>query len=234
MIRTVSNASLGGYSGPGIVVRDHFRKVPENAGGPHYGLGPLRTLAETTIEVDCGFPMHGHRDFEIISYVCEGALGHEDTLGNRGRLEAGDMQVMTTGTGIRHSEMNVGSKTVRMYQLWIEPSAPGLTPDYVDVPQPKAGVEGALQVLASGRTDLPGGAFFNQDAAILGADLVAGQAVEHRIGAGRHTYVLAASGRLTLNGVDLPGRDGAVVEDDETLVITAQEDSDVLILDLPR
>ena len=118
MIRTVSRADLNGFRGSGIVVRDHFRKVPENAGGAHYCLGPLRTLAETTIEVGSGFPMHDHAEMEIVSYVCQGTLAHEDTLGHRGRLGPGDVQAMTTGTGIRHSEVNAGDVPVRLYQVW--------------------------------------------------------------------------------------------------------------------
>ncbi len=117
MIRTVSLADLGGFQGPGIVIRDHFRKVPENAGGAHYCLGPLRTLAEATIEVGGGFPMHDHAEMEIVSYVCLGALAHEDTLGHRGWLGPGDVQAMTTGTGIRHSEVNAGDVPVCMYQV---------------------------------------------------------------------------------------------------------------------
>ena len=233
MIRTVSISQLGGYSMPGIEVRDHFRKVPENLGSPHYCLGPLRTLAETTIEGHSGFPMHAHRDMEIVSYVCEGQLSHQDTLGKSGRLVAGDMQVMTTGTGIRHSEFNDGASRTRMYQLWIEPSAAGLAPDYVDVPQPKRGKSGALDVLVSGRTARPGGAFINQDAAILGADLAAGDTVEFSIEPDRQAYVVAARGRLRLNDIDLPERDGAVVVDVDNVVITALDDCDVLVVDVP-
>ena len=234
MIRTVSISQLGGYSMPGIEVRDHFRKVPENLGGPHYCLGPLRTLAETTIQGRSGFPMHAHRDMEIVSYVCEGQLSHHDTLGKSGRLAVGDMQVMTTGTGIRHSEYNDGDVPTRMYQLWIEPSAEGLSPDYVDVPQPKEGKQGELGVLVSGMAARPGGAFINQDAAILGAELPAGRSVELGLGPDRQAYVVAAHGRLRLDGTDLPERDGAVVWDVESLTITAVDDADVLVVDVPR
>lgn len=234
MIRTVSISQLGGYSMPGIEVRDHFRKVPENLGGPHYCLGPLRTLAETTIEGHSGFPMHAHRDMEIVSYVCEGQLSHHDTLGKSGRLAAGDMQVMTTGTGIRHSEYNDGDTPTRMYQLWIEPTAAGLPPDYVDVPQPKRGKDGKLGVLVSGMATRPGGTFINQDAAVLGADLAKGESVDLSLGPGRQAYVVAARGRLRLDGTDLPERDGAIVTEIETLTITALDDCDVLIVDVAR
>ncbi len=166
MIRIVPHASLDGFSGPGIVVRDHFRMTPENAGGPRYRLGPLRTLADTTIEGHAGFPMHAHRDMEIVSYICEGTLSHQDTLGNRGRLGPGDVQVMTTGTGIRHSEVNEEDARVRMYQLWIVPDEAGLEPGYVDSIRPKGDGTGQLCVLASGMAGRPGGAPIHQDAAV--------------------------------------------------------------------
>ncbi len=232
MIRIVPHATLGGFSGPGIVVRDHFRATPENAGGPHFGLGPIRTLADTTIEGHAGFPMHGHRDMEIVSYVCQGTLTHQDTLGNRGRLGPGDVQVMTTGTGILHSEVNEEAEGVRMYQIWIAPAAPGLAPGYVDSIQPKGGAAGRLVVLASGMASRPGGAPIRQDAAVLGADLAAGQSVRCDLAPGRQAYVLAAHGRLALDGAELGLRDGAVVGDAAGFTITALDDSDVLIIDV--
>ncbi len=234
MIRIVSHTALGGYSGPGITVRDHFRMTPENEGGPRYRLGPLRTLADTTIEGHAGFPMHAHRDMEIVSYICEGTLSHEDTLGNRGRLGPGDVQVMTTGTGIRHSEVNAAATGVRMYQLWILPDTPGLDPAYVDSIQPKDGAAGRLCVLASGLASRPGGAPIHQDAAVLGADLAAGEKVTVELAPGRQAYVLAAHGRVSLDDVELALRDGAVVDDVEAFSITALDDSDVLVIDLPH
>jgi redox-sensitive bicupin YhaK (pirin superfamily) len=234
MIRTVSVDSLGGYEAPGIRVRDHFRKVPENSGGSHFCLGPLRTLADTTIEAGTGFPLHGHAEMEIISYLCEGELVHADTLGRHGRLRPGDVQAMTTGTGIRHSESNGGDSLVRLYQLWIEPELNGLEPSYVDVAQPKGGVVGSLRVLASGMAAYPGGAPINVDAALFGADLETGQSLTHPLPGDRQAYVLAAHGRFTVNGVELGERDGAEVADVEALSIEALEDCDVVVVDLPK
>ncbi len=208
--------------------------TPENEGGPHYRLGPLRTLADTTIEGHAGFPMHAHRDMEIVSYICEGTLSHQDTLGNRGRLGPGDVQVMTTGTGIRHSEVNEEAAGVRMYQLWILPDTPGLDPGYVDSVRPKDGAAGRLCVLASGMASRPGGVPIHQDAAVLGADLEAGKTVEVGLAPGRQAYVLAAHGRVSLDGAELALRDGAVVDDVEAFSITALDDSDVLVIDVPH
>ncbi len=234
MIRIVPHASLDGFTGPGIVVRDHFRMTPENAGGPHYCLGPLRTLADTTIDGHAGFPMHGHRDMEIVSYVCEGTLVHQDTLGNRGRLGPGDVQVMTTGTGIVHSEVNEEAARVRMYQLWFLPDAPGLDPGYRDSIRPKGGATGCFAVLASGMASRPGGVRIHQDAAVLGADLENGQSVRCELAPGRQAYVVAAHGRLSIMGAELGERDGAVVDDVASFSITALEASDVLVIDVAR
>ncbi len=234
MIRVVPYAVLGGFSGPGIVVRDHFRMTPENQGGPHFSLGPLRTLADTTIEGHAGFPMHAHRDMEIVSYVCEGTLTHQDTLSNHGRLGPGDAQVMTTGTGILHSEINEEADRVRMYQIWIAPDAPGLDPGYEDSIAPKGGGTGNLAVLASGMTGRPGGVRIHQDAAVLGADLNTGQSVTCELAPGRQAYVLAAHGGVSIDGAELGLRDGAVVDDVAAFSITALEDSDVLVIDVSQ
>jgi quercetin 2,3-dioxygenase len=233
MIRTVSVHGLGVHRMAGIEIRDHFRRTPENLGTPHYCLGPLRTLAETTIAAGSGFPMHAHGDMEIVSYVRDGVLVHQDTLGNHGTLSAGDVQAMTTGTGILHSEANGGDTTVRMYQVWIEPDESGLAPSYVDLPAPKAGQTGALSVLASGMDTRPGGADIRVDAAILGGDLKSGDSIDYAIPPDRQAYVVAAAGRIALNDTELNERDGAVITELDSLTITALEDSDVLVFDMP-
>jgi len=217
----------------GIEIRDHFRKTPENMGTPHYCLGPLRTLAETTIKAGSGFPMHAHGEMEIVSYVHDGVLVHQDNLGNRGTLSAGDVQAMTTGTGILHSEANGGETTIRMYQVWIEPDERKLSPSYVDLVNPKGGRTGALLVLASGMDTHPGGAEIRVNAAILGGDLKTGDSIDHPIPWGRQAYVVVAAGRLALDDTELRERDGAIITEQTSLTITALEDADVLIFDMP-
>ena len=208
--------------------------TPKNEGGPYYRLGPLRTLADTTIEGHAGFPMHAHHDMEIVSYICEGTLSHEDTLGNRGRLGPGDVQVMSTGTGILHSEVNEDETGVRMYQLWILPDTRSLDPSYVDLISPKDGEAGRLCILASGMVSRPGGVPIHQDAAVLGADLEIGHSVSIDLEPGRQAYVLTAHGRVSLDGVELALRDGAVIDYVEAFTIKALENSDVLVIDLPH
>ena len=226
-------ANLDGYDAPGIAVRDHFRARPENIGGAHFRLGPLVVLADTAIAAQSGFPRHGHRDMEIVTYVCEGTLTHIDDLGNRGNLAHGEAQVMSCGTGINHAEVNLGDKPTRMYQLWIEPARRGLQPAYVDVHDTAAARAGRFAVIASGRPNLPGLAAIQQDAAVLAATLKAGEAVEHPLEPGRQAYVLAAHGRLAVNGATFERRSGAVLEGVPRIRIEAIDPGDVLIIDLP-
>ncbi len=115
MIRIAPYEKLRGVDDPGIRIRDHFRGSPENAGTPIYGLGAMRVLTDTRIAPQTGFPMHGHREFEIITYVCEGEIVHEDTTGAKGLLRMGDVQAMTTGSGVMHSEANPCSRPTRVY-----------------------------------------------------------------------------------------------------------------------
>ena len=234
MIRTVSAAELGGFESPGIVVRDHFRKVPENRNGPHYRLGPLCTLADIAIQPGSGFPIHGHRDMEIVTYVCAGELSHQDRLGNRGCLGPGDVQAITAGTGIEHSERNQGGVELRLYQFWIEPWAVGIAPSSIDVRRPKAAAPGRLGILASGADGYAAAAELRADVAILGADLVTGAAVEHPLTPDRQSYVVVARGRVLLNGTELGDGAGAEPGVVDRLVIEALADSEVLVLNLPR
>jgi redox-sensitive bicupin YhaK (pirin superfamily) len=225
--------ALDGYDAPGIAVRDHFRASAERHGTPRFRLGPLVVLADTAIAAHAGFPRHFHREMEIVTYVCEGALTHMDDLGNRGDLARGEAQVMTCGTGINHAEANAGDEPTRVYQLWLEPALRGLAPAYVDVHDTAAARAGRLAVIASGRPHLPGLAAIRQDAAVLAATLKPGEAVEHRLDPGRRAYVLAAHGRLAVNGALLAMRDGAVVEGVPAIRIEARDPGDALIIDLP-
>lgn len=238
MLSRVDADTLRGIDGPGIRIRDHFRRTPENAGSPRFGLGPLVVLADTEIAANAGFPMHRHQDMEIVTYVVEGALTHEDTLGNRGRLAAGDVQAMTTGTGILHSETNPDDEPVRVYQLWIAPDRAGLTPGYLDVPNPKRGRRNAFCVVAGSRgNDADGGnagAVINQAACVLSADIDEGNTVEHAFAAGRAGYLIAAKGSIDVSGETLSERDGVLIREEPSVRITALAGAaDVLLLDVP-
>lgn len=197
--------------------------------------GALRVWNDDTIQPGTGFDPHPHRDMEIITYVRKGAITHLDRLGNEGRTEAGDVQVMSAGTGIVHAEYNEEPGETQIFQIWIEPSAAGFEPRWDARQFPKGDRAGDLVVLASGRAgDAGNGALsINQDAAVLGATVKAGQSVEHALGAGRKAYLVAATGRIEVNGVAARARDGVAIADEGTVVITATEDAEIVLVDVP-
>jgi redox-sensitive bicupin YhaK (pirin superfamily) len=197
------------------------------------GLGPLLVWNDDTIQPGTGFGPHGHRDMEIITYVRRGAISHRDHLGNEGRTEAGDVQMMTAGKGIRHAEYNLEDEVTQIFQIWIEPSVRGLEPRWAARRFPKAERSGELVVLASGRGNDAGALPIHQDAAILGATLAPGECVRHRLGNGRRAYLVPARGRIEINGAPAKARDGILVTGEADLAITAQEDAEILVADLP-
>lgn len=194
------------------------------------GVGKLRVWNDDTIQPQTGFPTHPHEDMEIITYVREGAITHQDSLGNKGRTEAGDVQVMSAGTGIRHSEWNAEDEETRIFQIWIEPNQRGLKPQWGAKPFPKGDRANSWSVLASGDVSddaLP----IRQDAKVLGATLEAGKTLTHEVGEGRNAYLVLARGSVTLNGKPLSARDGASVTGAETLTLTASEDAEIVLVD---
>ena len=180
MIRIAPYGKLRGVDAPGIAIRDHFRGVPENAGTPFFGLGPMRVLADTTIAPGAGFPMHRHQDFEIVTFVCSGMIVHEDSTGARGELSMGDVQAMTTGSGVRHSEMNPGDVPARLYQMWFHAEKTGLQPLYTDLNIPPPAPPGEFAVYASGSADIAGSIPIRQNAAVMGIHLNRGESVLRR------------------------------------------------------
>jgi len=197
------------------------------------GLGPLLVWNDDTIQPGTGFDPHGHRDMEIITYVRSGAISHRDHLGNEGRTVAGDVQVMSAGTGIRHAEYNLEDEITQIFQIWIEPDETRLEPRWATRRFPKAERAADLVALASGRAGDDGALRIHQDAAILGAALTPGQSVTHPIGEGRRAYLVPATGRIEVNGVAAKARDGVAIVGEDKLTITALEDSDILLVDLP-
>lgn len=234
MINVIPFNSLGRFDNEWLAARYHFSFA--NYHHPQRnGFGPLLVWNDDAIQPGTGFPRHGHRDMEIITYVREGAITHEDHLGNIGRTEAGDVQVMSAGKGILHAEFNRESELTRLFQIWIMPDAEGHKPRWETRAFPKGESAGKLVVLASGRDqDHDSGALWiNQDAALLGATLDAGATVRHTLAPGRRAYLVAARGKLRVNGVTLGERDGATIEKEDEIVIEALENSEILIADLP-
>ncbi|MFV3077847.1 pirin family protein [Niveispirillum fermenti] len=198
--------------------------------------GPLRVWNDDTIDSNTGFDPHPHQDMEIITYVRKGAITHQDFLGNEGRTEAGDVQVMSAGTGIVHAEYNREPGETTLFQIWIIPNKRGVKPRWEQARFPKGtDADGRLRVLASGRDqDKDSGALFiHQDAALLGGTLPAGTVLTHRLG-DRLAYLVPARGKVKVNGQTLEARDGAAVRDEEVLTIEVLEEAELILADLPR
>ena len=196
------------------------------------GFGTLLVINDDKVEAGKGFGTHPHDNMEIITYVRSGAITHKDSMGNVGRTGAGDVQVMSAGKGVFHSEYNLEEEDTTLYQIWIEPNAENVTPRWEAKEFPKAQA-GALSVLVSGRAEDEGkGALFiHQDAAIYAGTLKKGtsttQTVKHQ------AYVLASEGSFTLNGKLLKKGDGAEVKGEKSLSIIATEDAEILVIDVP-
>jgi quercetin 2,3-dioxygenase len=200
----------------------------------HMGFGPLRVINEDRVSPGQGFGTHGHRDMEIISYVLEGALEHKDSIGTGSVIRPGDVQVMSAGTGIRHSEFN-HSKTepVHFLQIWVVPDRENLAPRYQQKTFPDADKRGRLRLVGSsdGRD---GSVIIHQDVRIFGALLSGGDEVTHALPPGRKAWLQVARGAVVMNGLDLDVGDGAAVEDEPTLTVKAKaHGSEILLFDLP-
>jgi redox-sensitive bicupin YhaK (pirin superfamily) len=195
------------------------------------GWGDLRVWNDDEIAPKSGFPPHGHADMEIITYVRKGAITHRDSLGNQGRTEAGDVQVMSAGSGIRHSEMNLEDETTTLFQIWIEPASRGGAPAWGARAFPKGDRAGAFVALASGRTGDDGALPIRADARVLGASLKAGEETRHELDAGRRAYLAAAAGEIEVNGVRIGPRDGAAITAESSLTVRALSDAEVVLVE---
>ena len=195
--------------------------------------GSLRVWNDDEIAPNTGFPPHPHANMEIITYVREGAVTHKDSLGNEGRTEAGDVQVMSAGSGIRHAEYNLEQQPTRISQIWITPSVDGGSPVWGSQPFPKGDRSGHFVTLASGFDTDKGALPIRARARVLGATLKVGETVEYALGERRHGYLVPASGAVEVNGVRIDARDGAAIKDVAILRITAIEDSELVMVDAP-
>jgi redox-sensitive bicupin YhaK (pirin superfamily) len=200
----------------------------------HMGVGPLRVINEDRVSAGRGFDAHGHRDMEIISYVLEGALEHKDSMGNGSVLRYGDVQRMSAGQGVVHSEFN-HSKTepVHFLQIWIQPNEIGAPGGYEEKHFDAASKTGRLRLVASpdGRE---GSVSIRQDASIYAAILGADDALEFPLQAGRIAYVHVARGALEVNGVALKAGDAVRIDDEALVKLGGAQDAEVLLFDLPQ
>ena len=193
------------------------------------GWGNIVVWNDDMIAPNSGFPPHPHSDMEIITYVRSGAITHEDSMGNKGRTGAGDVQVMSAASGVRHAEYNVEPEPTTLFQIWIEPTSRGGEPSWGARPFPKGDRSGRWSVLASGFGEgdaLP----IRSDARVLGATLKAGEALSHEVAPGRHAYLVPALGRLDIDGTSVNARDGVALGGG-TYTIRAIEDAEIVLVD---
>ncbi|WP_010175978.1 pirin family protein [Pseudomonas sp. PAMC 25886] len=222
-------ADLGGGDYGWLKARHHFKVTPD--GNPaHRPLGALVVWNDDLIAPDSGFPMHGHENMEIVSYVLEGTVSHRDSAGGQGRTEAGDVQVMSAGTGIRHEERNARGVPLRLFQIWLRPRENGGVPRWGSRPFPKAGRAGQWAVLASGMPDDQGALQICADARVLGATLKAGQRLNYSMtGQG---YLVPTLGAVTVNGATVEGGDGVAMTQERVLAVEAIDDTEVILVEV--
>jgi quercetin 2,3-dioxygenase len=230
MIEVRPFTGLGAFRNEWLNAHHHF-----SFGGYHdpkrMGFGRLRVWNDDEVAPGTGFDPHPHRDMEIVTYIRQGAITHRDNLGNEGRTEAGDVQVMHAGTGIVHAEYNQEKQPTRLFQIWIQPDRHGAAPGWATRQFPR---EGGLAVLASGRaTDADSGALkLNADAAVLAGTLQAGETAQLTLEPGRGVYLVPTTGSVEVNGMPVGPRDGAAISGETELTITASESTELVLVDV--
>jgi redox-sensitive bicupin YhaK (pirin superfamily) len=223
--------SLGAFRNEWLNAHHHF-----SFGGYHdparMGVGRLRVWNDDEVAPGTGFDPHPHRDMEIVTYIRQGAITHRDNLGNEGRTEAGDVQVMHAGTGITHAEYNLEKIPTRLFQIWILPDQRGVAPGWGTKTFPRG--DNGLSVLASGRpADAGSGALpLYADAAVLAGTLAEGQTTELTLAPGRAAYLVPVTGTVTVNGVTAGPRDGVAITQETAVTITASQATELVVVDV--
>lgn len=231
MIEVRPFSTLGGADHGWLKAKHHFSFANYNDMS-RMGWGALRVWNDDTISPFTGFDPHGHRDMEIVTYVRKGAITHTDRLGNVGRTEAGDVQVMSAGKGIVHSEYNQEPDDTQIFQIWIMPNKRHAEPYWEARNFPKDR-NGKLTVLASGRDGDTDALPINQDAAVLGGSFKAGDSTTYDLGKGRYLYLVSTDGKIEVNGTRAESRDGVAIRDLDSVEITALEDTQIVLVDAP-
>lgn len=227
MIKTVKYNALGHANHGWLDARHHF-SFADYYNPERMGFGLMRVINDDRIAAGAGFDMHPHNNMEIITYVREGAITHRDSNGNEGRTVAGDVQVMSAGTGVHHSEYNLESEDTRIYQIWIKPRVRDVQPSWDAHAFPKEQSDG-LQLLVSGDGQAP--LFIHQDAFIYAGALKAGSTLTQQI---KHqAYLLVSKGSIVLDGQTLSEGDGAEITQQNSLTLKVKEDTELLLIDVP-
>ena len=230
MIELRPFASLGAADHGWLESRHHF-SFADYQDPARTTWGRLRVWNDDVIAAGTGFDPHGHKDMEIITYLRHGAITHKDSLGNQGRTVAGDVQVMSAGTGIRHSEYNHESQETQLFQLWILPDKTGEAPSWGTRPFPKDDRSGKFVVLASGVAADGDALPIRADARVSGATLRAGEVLTVIADPARHYYLVPAEGRVRIGNVEAMARDGVAITGEATIAITALEDSELVLVE---
>ncbi|MGN6277374.1 MAG: pirin family protein [Sphingomonas sp.] len=230
MIEKRPFASLGHADHGWLNARHHF-SFANYYDSARMGWGAIRVWNDDEIGANSGFPPHPHKDMEIITYVRSGAITHQDSMGNQGKTGAGDVQVMSAGTGVRHAEYNLEAEPTTLFQIWIEPKRQGGSPSWGAKPFPKGDRSGKFVTLASGFEGDEGALPIRADARVLGATLKKGESLTHSVGDGRHAYLVPATGAIEINGERFNARDGAALSGGQTVTITALEDAEIVLVD---
>ncbi len=229
MITIYPYSELGHADHGWLDARHHF-SFAGYVNPDRHRFGALRVINDDTIRAGGGFDTHPHRDMEIITYVRRGAITHRDSNGNKGRTQAGDVQVMSAGSGIFHSEYNLESEDTTLFQIWIEPNQRGVNPDWDSHVFPKTPVKDGLNLLVSGDGDAP--LHIHQDARIYAGKLTAGTVIRHPLH--QQAYLLVSEGELTLDHQPMTRGDGAEITGTDSVRLEAITDTEVLVIDVPH
>jgi hypothetical protein len=223
--------TLGGGDYDWLKAKHHF--AIDSQGNPaHARLGGLVVWNDDEIAPHGGFPMHAHRDMEIVTYVREGVLRHEDNSGGHGEIRAGNVQALSAGHGIRHSEYNAGSAPLRLFQIWLLPRRRGIDPQWASKPFAAAARAGRLVPLASGFPEDADALPIDADARVLGATVEAGQRIAYALPPTRFGYLVGARGRVSVNDQHVGAGDGIAITGESRIEITAFDAAEIILVDV--
>ncbi len=231
MIEVRKFETLGGANHGWLNAKHHF-SFADYYDPDRTQWGKLRVWNDDEIQPKSGFPPHPHNNMEIITYVREGAITHRDNLGNEGRTEAGDVQVMSAGSGIAHTEYNLEDEVTRIFQIWIMPDQAGGQPQWGAKPFPRGERAGKFIVLASSIEGDGDALPIRANARVVGATVKAGETAVYPLGKDRKAYLVPATGRIEIDGQTVDARDGAAIGDLDEVRVTAIEDSEIVLVDV--
>lgn len=230
MIEIRPFASLGHADHGWLDARHHF-SFAGYRDPARMGWGTIRVWNDDTIAPRSGFPPHPHNTMEIITFVRTGAISHRDSLGNEGRTAAGDVQVMSAGTGIQHAEFNLEDEPTTLFQIWIQPDQPGGEPAWGQREFPRGERSGRWEILASGDPEGDSALPIRADAKVLAATLSAGEVLNYAADPVRHIYLVAPVGRVQINGQDVAPRDGVAITGETAILVKALDDAEIVMVD---